>query len=90
MIKYFFSILIFLFIFLFIFFVTSTYLSNTHQQKINSNRANINTNLKIEENLPNLSLLKNDTNNVIEFNSGYEGDSTKIKRNFWDLFKKND
>ena len=33
--------------------------------------------------------LINDTNNVIEFNSGFEK-INKIERNFWKLFKKND
>jgi hypothetical protein len=37
-----------------------------------------------------LPILKNDTNDIIEFNSGYNEDITKIKRNFWNLFKKDD
>ena len=86
MIKNFFSVLIFLFIFLFIFFIISTYISDENKKKINLNRANIYS--KIENSLTNLPLLKNDTQNVIKFNSGYENDSKKIKRNFWDLFKK--
>ena len=47
-------------------------------------------NLKIEERLLTLPILKNDTYNVIEFNSGYDTNNNKIKRNFWNLFKKND
>ena len=86
MIKHFFSVLIFIFIFLFIFFVSKTYISKKNIEKINSNRTN--TYSKIEENLLNLPLLKNDTNNVIEFNSGYNTNGNKIKRNFWNLFKK--
>jgi hypothetical protein len=88
MIKNFFSTLIFLFIFLFMFFIFSTYVSDENQKKINLNRKNIYS--KIEDSLETLPLLKNDTQDVIEFNSGYENDSKKIKRNFWDLFKKND
>jgi hypothetical protein len=88
MIKNFFSVLIFLFIFSFIFFIVSTYVSDENQKKTNLNRKNIY--LKIEDNLTNLTLLKNDTLNVIEFNSGYENENKKIKRNFWNLFKKND
>ena len=57
-----------------------------NKKKINLNRANIYS--KIENSLTNLPLLKNDTQNVIKFNSGYENDSKKIKRNFWNLFKK--
>ena len=33
---------------------------------------------------------KNDTQDVIEFNSGYRNENNKKKRNFWNLFKKND
>jgi hypothetical protein len=86
MIRHFFSVLILLFVFLFIFFVTSTYLSKNNREKINSNRTNIY--LKIKDNLSNIPLLKNDTNNVIEFNSGYNDEDNKVKRNFWNLFKK--
>ena len=88
MIKNFFSVLIFLFFFIFIYFILSTYFSNKNIKKINLNRENIYT--KIDNNLLSLPVLKNDTLNVIEFNSGYENESNKIKRNFWNLFKKND
>tara|TARA_B110000285_G_scaffold75098_1_gene86482 strand:- start:107 stop:373 length:267 start_codon:yes stop_codon:yes gene_type:complete len=88
MIKNFFSVLIFFFIFLFIFFIFSTYISDENQNKINLNRKNIYS--KIEDSLATLPLLKNNTQDVVEFNSGYENDNKKIKRNFWDLFKKND
>tara|TARA_B110000259_G_C13688928_1_gene271537 strand:+ start:260 stop:526 length:267 start_codon:yes stop_codon:yes gene_type:complete len=88
MIKNIYSILIFLFIFLFIFFIISTYIAENNKKKIALNRTNIYS--KIEDRLSTLPLLKNDTQNVIEFNSGYDTDSKKIKRNFWNLFKKND
>ena len=88
MIKNIFSVLIFLSICFFIFFVVSIYISDKNIKKINTNRANVYK--KIEENLSNLPLLTNDTNDVIEFNSGYDNDNNKIKRNFWKLFKKND
>ena len=88
MVKNFFSVLIFLFISLFIFFIISTYISDENIKKINLNRKNVH--LKIKDNLSSLPLLKNDTYNVIVFNSGYENDSSKTKRNFWNLFKKND
>jgi|TARA_B110000967_G_C18521671_1_gene381350 hypothetical protein len=86
MIKHFISVLIFLFIFIFIFFVISMYISNNNREKINFNRTNIYS--KIKDNLSNLPLLKNDTDNVIEFNSGYNDKDNKVKRNFWNLFKK--
>ena len=86
MFKNFFSVLIFLFIFLFIYFIVSTYISDKNKKKINSNRKNIYS--KIEDSLVTLPLLKNNTNDVIEFNSGYENENKKIQRNFWNLFKK--
>jgi len=86
MIKHFISVLIFLFIFIFIFFIISMYISNNNREKINFNRTNIYS--KIKDNLSNLPLLKNDTDNVIEFNSGYNDKDNKVKRNFWNLFKK--
>lgn len=88
MIKHIFSVLIFILIFLFIFFVVSTYISNNNKEKIKKNRKNLYS--TIDENLSDLPLLKNDTTNVIEFNSGYNSDKNKIKRNFWNLFKKDD
>ena len=88
MIKYFFSVLVFLFIFLFIFFIISTYISDNNKKKIKLNRADIYS--KIENDLSNLPFLKNDTDNVIEYNSGYDNENKKVKRNFWNLFKKND
>ena len=88
MIKHVFSVVIIILIFAFIFFTYATYMSQNNQVKIKTNRAN--TYLKIKESLTTLPLLRNDTMNVIEFNSGYNDDSKKIKRNFWKLFKKND
>tara|TARA_B110000444_G_C18506233_1_gene440141 strand:+ start:47 stop:313 length:267 start_codon:yes stop_codon:yes gene_type:complete len=88
MIKHFFSVIIFIFIFLFIFFISSTYVSNSNKERININRSD--AQLKIERNISSLPFLKNDTSDVVEFNSGYEDDNNRIKRKFWDLFKKND
>tara|TARA_B110000495_G_C22425663_1_gene268838 strand:- start:228 stop:491 length:264 start_codon:yes stop_codon:yes gene_type:complete len=87
MIKNFFSVLIFIFIFLFIFVINSTYFSDYNKKKIYLNRTNIYS--KIKDNISNLPLLKNDTQDVIVFNSGYN-DNKKIKRNYWNLFKIND
>ena len=86
MIKHFFSVIIFTFICLFIYFVSTIYVSNNNKKKISVNRSNIYS--KINENLTSLPLLENDTNDVIEFNSGYNDKNKKIKRNFWNLFKK--
>jgi len=88
MIKNLISVLIFLFIFIFIFFIITIYNSDNHTKKINLNR--INNYSKIDDILPSLPLLKNDTQDVIKFNSGYDNDSNRSKRSFWNLFIKND
>mgnify|MGYP003682030471 CR=1 FL=1 len=85
MIKHFISVLIFIFVFLFIYFVISIYVSDNNKIKVSSNRENVQS--SVEQKLLILPILKNDTNNVIEFNSGYEDNNNKIKRNFWNLFK---
>ena len=42
----------------------------------------------IEETLSTLPVLKNDTNNVIEFNSSFSDEiKTDEQRNFWNLLK---
>ena len=88
MVKNIFSVLIFLFCSYFFFFVGSYYLSSKHKIKISINRETILK--KISNNIDGLSILVNDTNDVIEFNSGFQNNNSKIKRNFWNLFKKND
>jgi len=86
MIKNFFSFIIFILIFTFIFFIITTYISEKNKKKIYSNRKN--TYLKIENSLSSLPFLKNDTQDVIEFNTDFMDSSSKKKRNFWNLFNK--
>ena len=88
MIKNFISVLIFIFVFFFIFFIISNYTSDQNKKKITLNRINIYSN--IQNTILSLPLLKNDTQDVIEFNSGYNNNINKKKRSFWKLFKKND
>jgi len=84
--KFFFSTILILF-FLFFFLIFREYMSENTVKIINKNRNNINKQL-VEKTL-NLDTLSNDTNNVIEFNTGYDSkDNIKKKRNFWELFKK--
>ena len=80
-------ILLFAFILtvLFFYFVVSKYISGENIKKINSNRSSIDK--KLVDNSSHLPFLKNDTNNVIEFNSGFNLEN-KTKRSFWDLIKK--
>ena len=77
---------IFIISILFFLFVFKIYFSDNNLLLIEKNRKNSEIdNLRHIENIP---VLKNDTNNVISFNSGYEetGKNT-FKRNFWELFK---
>lgn len=87
MFKNIFLFLILLIISLFFYLIFTKYTSNENIKKINLNRLNIEK--KFEDKYSELPKLENNTNNVIEFNSGFIIDD-KIKRNFWDLIKKND
>ena len=71
---------------LFFLIVFNYYFSDKNKDLVINNRSNINKN--IFKNVSELPVLYNDTNDVIEFNSGLD-DSNKqnFKRNFWDLFK---
>ena len=84
MIKNILTVLIFLFCSSFFYLVISTYYSNSHKIKKNRDL----TLQRINNNMHELPVLLNDTNNVIEFNSGFKKKNNKIKRNFWKLFKK--
>ena len=79
--------LFFLFFILFFFFFTFKFYSS--QKNIDAkdfNRKNIDE--IINQKILNLPILKNNTDNIIQFNDGY---SNKIKndksRSFWDLLK---
>ena len=78
-------LLIFILTVLFFYFVILHYLSEANIKKINLNRSNIEKNLANKS--LNLPFLDNDTNNVIEFNSGFNLEN-KNKRKFWDLIKR--
>ena len=86
MLKKIISLLTLLFILLFFYFVISQYLSEKNIKIIKKNRANINKD--IIHKISDLPFLENDTNNVIEFNSGFNSED-KNKRKFWDLIKRN-
>ena len=88
MLKKILNLIIFFFIIFFFFLVINEYLSDKNKKLINKNRLDIEN--IINKNITNLPRLQNDTNNVIEFNNGYNDSDNKIKRNFWDLLKKND
>ena len=73
-------------IFLFFFNIYKYYSSNNNVKNINSNRSNIEEIIKTK--ISNIPILKNDTNNVIEFNDSFDEEiKDKKKRSFWDLLK---
>tara|TARA_A100001011_G_C14315641_1_gene847868 strand:+ start:4889 stop:5152 length:264 start_codon:yes stop_codon:yes gene_type:complete len=85
MVKNLLLILSLIFVGLFNYFVVNSYFSDKNKKKINQNRSNYNeilNNKKIQ-----IPYLKNDTDNVIEFNSGYTNKQTNENRSFWELFK---
>ena len=86
MLKKFFLLSVFISSIIFFYFVGIFYLSEKNIKQINTNRSNLSE--IINDNTKDLPLIKNDTNNVINFNSGYENNNENYKRNFWDLFKK--
>ena len=71
---------------LFLILVFTYYLSDKNIDLIKKNRKiDLFNRYKISLELP---ILKNNTDDVIEFNSGYENlDNKRIKRNFWNLIK---
>ena len=73
-------------IFLFFFNIYNYYSSNKNIKSINLKRLNIEEILKNKT--LNLPVLKNDTNNVIEFNSSFSDEiKSDEQRNFWNLLK---
>ena len=82
-----FNIIMFLIIIIFILSIYNYYSSNKNVDAKNYNRKNIDRILK--EKIFDLPVLKNDTNNVIEFNNSLKDDiEENKKRSFWDLLKK--
>ena len=87
MIKNIFYLLITILILFFFLFVTQEYLSEKHIKKININRANITANLLSRSS--DLPILKNDTNDIIEYNNGFNmNENNREKRSFWKLLKR--
>ena len=82
-----FNIIMFLLIIIFILSIYNYYSSNKNIDAKNYNRKNIDRILK--EKIFDLPVLKNDTNNVIEFNNSLKDDiEENMKRSFWNLLKK--
>ena len=87
MIKNIFYLLITILILVFFLFVIKEYLSEKHIKKININRANITANLLSRSS--DLPILKNDTNDIIKYNNGFNmNENNREKRSFWKLLKR--
>ena len=86
MLKKFFLLSLFLSSIIFFYLITMFYLSEKNIKQTNTNRSNHSE--IINDNIKDLPFIKNDTNNVINYNSGYENNNENYKRNFWNLFKK--
>ncbi len=70
----------------FIFFILKYYTSSRNTDNKIYNRSNIDQIIK--EKSFNLPILKNDTDNVIEFNNSFENEINEgKKRSFWNLIK---
>ena len=80
------NILMFFLIILFTFSIINYYSSVKNIKNKNFNRENIE---KIQKSkIKNLPILRNDTNNVIEFNNSLESElKEEKKRSFWNLLK---
>ena len=73
-------------IFSYFFIIFNYYSSNKNIKNINLNRVNTEEILKTKT--KNLPILKNDTNDVIEFNDSFPDEiKDNKKRSFWNLLK---
>ena len=73
-------------IIIFFFTVFKYYISEQNIDLVKSQRKSFET--LSQKKINDLPVLSNDTNNVIEFNSGFEETNQQnYKRNFWELFK---
>jgi len=80
------NILFFLIVLIFFLITYKYYSSNKNIEIKNYNRNNIVE--IINSKISNLPILKNDTNNVIEFNDGFSDEIKNDKpRSFWNLLK---
>ena len=86
MLKNYLNFFLFLLILFFFFFVFKYYFSNQNIKDISINRNNSENVLK--DKMSNIPVLSNDTDQVIEFNTGFNQEiENKKSRNFWKLLK---
>ena len=75
-------------IFFFIFFVIKFYLSENNIKW--SNKVILQYQNKLDKKFINLPIIKDDTNDIIEYTNEIEDFKNKKQRKFWDLFKTNE
>ena len=80
-----FNILLGILILFFFFNIYSFYSSKKNVELKKFNRSNINQ--IINTKISNLPILKNDTDNIIEFNDGFNEIKNDKPRSFWNLLK---
>ena len=76
--KNIFKITIIFFIIIFFYFICRVYISEKNIVKIKKNRLNVEMNLS--EKTTKLTVLPNDTNNIIEYNSGFNLNKKKKRK----------
>ena len=80
------KLLAFIIFLLFFTLVFNYYFSEKNLNRVINQRENMQT--KMIKNTSDLPILRNNTKDVIEFNSGFENkDNERLKRSFWELFK---
>ena len=72
-------------IFFFIFFVIKFYLSENNIKW--NNKVILQYNNELDKKFNNLPIIKNDTDNIIEYTNEIEEFKNKKQRKFWDLLK---
>ena len=75
-------------IFFFIFFVIKFYLSENNIKR--SNKIIFQYQNELDKKFNNLSIIKNDTNDIIEYTNEIEIFKNKKQRKFWELLKTNE
>ena len=88
MFKEIYKVVYFIIILLFVYLLFAIYFSEENIKKIKKNRVHIENSFK--DYLSNLPTLKNDTNDVITYNSSEFLEKKIKKRKFWELLKKNE
>ena len=75
-------------IFFFIFFVIKFYISEDNIKR--SNKVIFQYKNELDKRFSNLPIIKDDTNDIIEYTNEIEEFKNKKKRRFWDLLKTNE